>query len=69
MSDVETTELYWDCECKDYYIHPRSCNRCSICKATRGDQPDSRVNEVTLMHNYGNSRFSHMFHNCQNSED
>ena len=43
---IETTILYWDCECDKHYIHPRSHKTCVHCKAVRDEQPDSRVNEV-----------------------
>lgn len=44
--DIMTTPDFWDCECKDDYIHPHSEKKCPKCKARREDQPDSRVNEV-----------------------
>ena len=45
---IETTEDYWDCECPNNYIHPRSDEYCSRCDAREEDQPDSRVSEVEL---------------------
>ena len=45
---VETTEKYWDCECKNDYIHPRTMTVCPVCGAVAEDQPDSRINEVLL---------------------
>ena len=42
----ETTDLFWDCECKDDYIHYKKEVLCPLCGATAETQPDSRVNEV-----------------------
>ncbi len=47
-NDVETTEKYWDCECKDNFIHPKIQNQCGICGALAEEQPDSRINEVVM---------------------
>lgn len=47
-NDVKTTEKYWDCECKDNFIHPKTQNKCNICGAVAEEQPDSRVNEVLM---------------------
>ena len=44
--DIETTEKYWDCECKDNYIHPKSQIACLKCNTVAGEQPDSRVDDV-----------------------
>lgn len=43
---IKTTEKYWDCECKDNFIHPKTQIMCNICGATAEEQSDSRVNEV-----------------------
>ena len=48
MNEIETTEKYWDCECKDNFIHPKTQNQCTICGATAEEQPDSRVDEVLM---------------------
>ncbi len=47
---VETTDLYWDCECKFGYIHPRGKAHCDRCGALREEQPCSRVRELTGKH-------------------
>ena len=44
-----TTDLYWDCECEDSYIHPRSEEICGSCGTKREDGPDSHVSEVKAM--------------------
>ncbi len=48
---IETTEKYWDCECKNNFIHSRIQNQCGICGAKAEEQPDSRINEV-LRHGF-----------------
>jgi len=44
-----TTDTHWDCECKDYYVHPKTRPHCSICDTDANSQPDSRVDEVPNM--------------------
>jgi len=44
--EYKTTEQYWDCECRQNYIHPKSKGHCKLCNALREDQPDSIINEV-----------------------
>lgn len=41
-----TTILFWDCECKEGYIHPLTQDECPACCAKRIDQPPSRINEI-----------------------
>jgi Zn finger protein HypA/HybF involved in hydrogenase expression len=43
---IETDPRYWDCECEDKYIHPKSDKKCKKCGAHQDDMPDSRVDEV-----------------------
>ena len=43
---VATTPLFWDCECEDGHIRPRTFANCSRCGAKQDSQPDARVNEV-----------------------
>jgi len=45
-NEIVLTPKYWDCECAENYIHPRSVSSCAICKSRRSEQPQSRVNEV-----------------------
>lgn len=46
----ETTDLYWDCDCPDNYIHKKSeLTYCGICDAEEKDSPDSMYNEVEKM--------------------
>lgn len=47
-NDVKTTEKYWDCGCKDNFIHPKTQNQCKICGTVAEEQSDSRVNEVLM---------------------
>ena len=50
-NDVETTPDYWDCECKENYIHKKEFPSCGVCGAKRDEQPDSRTVEVNKMLN------------------
>ena len=45
---LNTTSLYWDCECEKGYIHPKAESNCYLCGCQSDDQPDSRVEEVEL---------------------
>lgn len=47
---IVTDPNFWDCECPgppSNYIHPKSQKTCKKCGARHGNQPDSRVNEIT----------------------
>jgi|GEM_PF-2737835 len=44
--DLDLTPDFWDCECIDDYIHPKTKRLCDRCGAVADEQPDSRVNEV-----------------------
>jgi hypothetical protein len=44
--DLSLNSDFWDCECKDNYLHPKSETTCNECGALAIDQPDSRENEV-----------------------
>lgn len=47
---TKTTEDYWDCECKENYIHSKkTVSSCDKCGAYWEDQPDSRIEEVLQM--------------------
>lgn len=39
---------YWDCECKNNFIHPISHQRCNVCGSEQEESPSSRENEVHL---------------------
>jgi hypothetical protein len=46
----ETTDLYWDCDCENNYIHKKTdMTYCEICDAEEKDSPDSQLTEVILM--------------------
>lgn len=53
-----TNPDYWDCECSNYYIHPKSCDRCKFCGQFAEDSPDSHSVEVELMKS-GQSKLKH----------
>ncbi len=42
----ETTDLFWDCECKNDYIKHYSIKKCVNCGAEYDEMPNSRVPEV-----------------------
>lgn len=49
MSEI-TTDLYWDCDCENNYIHKKTdMTYCEICDAEEKDSPDSHLTEVILM--------------------
>ena len=41
-----TTTHYWDCECKENYIHKSYFKECKLCGALRDESPDSHLIEV-----------------------
>ena len=43
---VITTFYFWDCECKENYIHPDTEHYCARCGKYRNEQPESMLNEV-----------------------
>lgn len=46
---IYTTEHFWDCECKDNYMHPSIIMWCFKCGAKRNEQPDSHIEEVIAL--------------------
>ena len=46
MPEILTTDLFWDCECDDHYIHPHAVTECAFCDAERDSSPDSILSEV-----------------------
>jgi len=44
---IITDPNYWDCECRDKYIHLKArLQKCKRCSTRHQDQPDSRINEI-----------------------
>jgi hypothetical protein len=43
---ILTTDKYWDCECLENFIHPKSQKTCFKCCTREDEQPDSRISEV-----------------------
>ena len=41
-----TTTLFWECECQQRYLSPRSQEQCPDCRIHRSDAPDARLNEI-----------------------
>ena len=46
VNQFSTTEYFWDCECEENYIHPKSVLVCPRCGAISDERPDSLTNEV-----------------------
>ena len=46
QKNVLTTSEYWDCECKDHYIHSFDQPCCTRCNSIREEQPNSRIDEI-----------------------
>lgn len=46
VGDIILDNRFWDCECEENYIHPKSEEECKVCGAYSEGQPDSRMNEV-----------------------
>lgn len=44
--EITTTPLFWDCECKENFIHPNTDFMCLECMCVQDEQPESRVEEV-----------------------
>jgi hypothetical protein len=40
---------YWDCECEHDFIHTVEKNDCSVCRAIKEEQPNSRNNEIEIL--------------------
>ena len=57
---IKTHNDYWDCECKNNYIHFKKDRLvCPVCKAEEDDgQPDSRVNELMEENFYKNAEIN-----------
>jgi len=52
IGGVLTDAHYWDCECKENYIHHVSdVEPCEKCGADPDEQPNSRVNEIVKAFN------------------
>lgn len=48
-----TVSGFWDCECRNNYIHSVGDEtNCSRCGAVHDKQPDSRLNEILIMRPY-----------------
>jgi len=42
----ETNPDFWDCECDNNYIQPKTIEKCPKCGAYQNDMPDSRQHEI-----------------------
>jgi hypothetical protein len=51
-TDATTTSYFWDCECKEDFIHEAGdyhCDRCGIEEPERFSQPNSRLREALIL--------------------
>jgi hypothetical protein len=54
---MRTDERFWDCECKDHYIHNKKDRRvCPYCYRMTEDMPDSKATELKSKANHFNER-------------
>lgn len=44
--EIMTTDLFWDCECGEDYIHPKTETKWPKCGWEAEDSPDSHISEV-----------------------
>lgn len=43
---MKTDPRFWDCECPENYIHPKSEASCLECNANSDDQPDTMIADL-----------------------
>ena len=43
INSSDTIENYWECECKDNFIHDKTVRHCFKCNSDEQDQPDARL--------------------------
>jgi hypothetical protein len=54
IGDITLATRYWDCECKENYIHPNKQKVCFDCNTVQSDgRPNSHADEVLKMINEG----------------
>jgi len=41
---------FWDCECENDFIHPKTESYCHLCGAHADEQPDSREHELQTLY-------------------
>ena len=58
--DKTTNPLYWDCECKKHYIHPKTHMMCPYCGCYADESPDSITEEVEEMLEMLNLKLQHL---------
>jgi hypothetical protein len=42
----DTTPNYWECDCKDKYIHTQGSRYCHDCCSRESDSADARISDV-----------------------
>jgi len=48
ICEFQTTQLFWDCECNENYIHHCTDKVCNNCGCEQNESPDSRLNEIGI---------------------
>ena len=56
VGDLVLNLSYWDCECRDNFIHNIKEEKCPICEATQEESPNSRDGEVGELIRRSNSK-------------
>ena len=56
--DTLTNPDFWDCECLNNFIHPKTHKGCPKCKTEQDEQPDSRQLEIR-------SKYAGFFCTCE----
>jgi len=46
MVDNKLDSNYWDCECKENYIHGKFQTLCTKCDTLKDESPDSIISEI-----------------------
>jgi hypothetical protein len=49
IGDIVLNLSYWDCECRDNFIHTCKEKKCAACGATQEESPNSREREVKML--------------------
>jgi len=63
QTTIQTTQLFWDCECNERYIHHFTDDACNNCGCERNESPDSRLNEIgieDILHPHTPERNAHI---------
>lgn len=45
-ASIETSEKYWNCNCRDNYVQTKAIHTCPCCQANQDNQPHSMLREI-----------------------